>query len=231
MSVCGASVCGVLLVSCGGLSEGGADGRSGSDVELKIARIEGHAPIIDGLIETGEWSSATELGVAFGVSARVVRGDGRLFVLVRGLPETDGVVSVGVAKGDRVWVLHSSQALGTAEYRRKAGAAAWVIERRFEWACREPAATVAGQREREKHFGAEGWSASTAVDRAQDREIVIDGRFADEAGTVRLAIAIFAPGAVFPASLADGMTDRGLQMGEAVQTLKFETSAWYSIEL
>jgi hypothetical protein len=66
-----------------------------------------------------------------------------------------GAVNLLVAEGDRVRVLHSSAALGSALYLRAEGTD-WTLRSGFTWCCRTPGDTAA----REALLEREGWAAS-----------------------------------------------------------------------
>jgi len=80
------------------------------------------------------------------------------------------IASLYLVRGDRLWVLHASAALGTAEYERRAGR--WRLVHGFRFACRGegPACRAAFARR-------EGWSAEIS-ETGGDRSFELASSFA-----------------------------------------------------
>src|SRR5262245_28376811 len=86
------------------------------------------APRLDGRIEPAEWRGARPLSLGSHGRALVLRRDMTLFVAIDG--GAKGIASLLVLRGDRMYVLHASAALGTGIYRRDADGS-WVREQDF----------------------------------------------------------------------------------------------------
>jgi len=113
----------------------------------------GEAPTIDGVLEAGEWADAVIVPVDDDLSLLWIHADGSLYMGVR--QTRLGAVNLLVAEGDRVRVLHSSAALGSAFYARQDDDT-WTMEHGFDWCCRVPS-DEAG---RAALFASEGWTAT-----------------------------------------------------------------------
>jgi hypothetical protein len=81
---------------------------------------------------------------------------GYLYIGIRAKPEP--VTSICIDQGERVSILHSSAAIGTAIY--KQGDAVWEMIQGFEWCCRETTDSPQAQESRSEHLELNGWMAS-----------------------------------------------------------------------
>lgn len=120
---------------------------------------EGRPIVIDGTIAVDEWSDASTVEMSHGGDLLLKYDEHNLHLAIRGtklgwaqicLPSKDG----------SVLVLHSSAALGTAEYRNDGGRYRPV--KGFTWEMRDATQTPEANRAREAFLKENGWVASTA---------------------------------------------------------------------
>jgi hypothetical protein len=114
---------------------------------------EGTVPAIDGTLSDGEWADAQEISLDDRTTLFLKHADGELFLGLSA--RAMGVVSPCIVRGDGVWVLHASAALGTAIYKQSTDA--WARTQGFTWSCRGTGFTEAAIEEREAFFEREGW--------------------------------------------------------------------------
>lgn len=113
----------------------------------------GEAPALDGTLSAGEWDDATEIQLNSRTTLFLKHAGGTLYVGVSA--RTMGVVSPCIVRGDDVWVLHASAALGTAIYEQ--GSDTWSQTQDFTWRCRATGFDDAALREREAFLEQEAW--------------------------------------------------------------------------
>jgi hypothetical protein len=157
--------------------------------------------VIDGTINPGEWSAAESYEMTGGGDLFLLREGEMLYLAVSG--SRPGVLgaNVYVSRGDQVWILHISAALGTAEYTRQGES--WSLVRNFYWQCRTVGNDQAAVDEREAYFEAEGWSAPnarTGVSNHLEMQLKIQP-------DTRLAISLLVPSAVVPFVWPRGVED------------------------
>ena len=183
----------------------------------------------DGRIEASEWAGAREVQ-ADGLRVRLGRRGDVLAVAVE--LAGDGISSLLVGAGDRVWVLHASAAIGTGEYRCAADGAC-TRTRQFDYRCRDPSDAPAAVRCRSEFRSADGWVANVEPSANRTREFLIDLRRFGAAGTP-LTLAV--TGLVLPdqaRSWPAGKDDAGsvkLQQGYLEERMRFTPRKWFMIE-
>jgi hypothetical protein len=157
--------------------------------------------IIDGIIYPREWSAAERYEIPGGGDLFLLREGEMLYLAVSG--SRPGVLGANVYldRGDQVWILHISAALGTAEYTRQGDS--WSLVRDFDWQCRTVGNDQAALQERAAYFDAEGWSAPnarTGVSNQLEMQIQLQP-------DTRLAISLLVPSAVVPFVWPQGLED------------------------
>ena len=129
----------------------------GAAAEVLVPR--GTAPVLDGALSPAEWSGARRFELRGGGEVLLQHIDGTLYVGLRTTSLATG--SICIDRGDRIAVLHSSAALGTAIYAHSANG--WRLTRPFAWRCRNQADTAKLQAERSAFLQEEHWLANTAL--------------------------------------------------------------------
>lgn len=110
------------------------------------------APVIDGVINPGEWDGATTVAMSNDDTVYWQHTDASLYVAIDG--EKLGAVNLVLATADDLWVLHSSAALGSLLH--APGDGAWEQVHGYTWCCRSATDDTA----RNRLFDDEGWQAN-----------------------------------------------------------------------
>jgi len=127
-----------------------------SQGSLTIDVPRGDPPTLDGALLPHEWASAREATISE-TSELLLMHDGEYLYLGIRAGEV-GVGSICVDQGDRVKVLHSSMALGTAVYEQREDD--WRVSSRFSWSCSDASDSPQAQAERTEHLETYHWLAS-----------------------------------------------------------------------
>lgn len=163
-------------------------------------------PEIDGIISPGEWDHAH-------VSLRTFSDDSELFIIqnfstvylaIRSSTPEMIAANVFLQYGDRIKILHTSAALGTAIYQKDD--TAWQQIQDFSWCCRRTGNGDAVRSERAAFLDKEGWVAAispTGTPNELEFQIELEGE------SVQLAVNILRSSnpdekVVFPVGLEDG---------------------------
>lgn len=196
---------------------------------LQIPMLE--RPVaVDGRVDEAEWTGAITIATARDGRLRIAAHGERVFVGVDSV--VDGIVSVYIAKGDRVTVLHASYSLGTAAYSRSADS--WERIDTFKW---ERPEVISGKTSVaiETTFQKHRWSG-TRIDTGMegDLELVMNESLltgTDQQEPARLAISFFdlegdRTAWTWPERLKDDATNIELQKGETPAKLNLKTETW-----
>ena len=107
---------------------------------------------IDGEFSPGEWDEAMTIEVEGKGELLLMHSEGYLYLGIRS--KRMGYGSLCVVRGDEVWILHSSAALGSTVLERDGES--WRKTQDFSWCCRSSSATSA----RDSLLEEEGWVAN-----------------------------------------------------------------------
>ena len=133
----------------------------------------GAAPAIDGVIDAAEWANATVETFSDGTELLLLQNAGYLYLGLRANVDEMIVGNVFINRGDQVFILHSSAALGTAIYQQQADL--WEQTKPFAWCCRGTGNTPGDLAEREDFFAQEGWvSVNSRVGTPHELEYQIE---------------------------------------------------------
>jgi hypothetical protein len=185
----------------------------------------GVAPTIDGTLSAGEWDDAEEVALDDRTTLFLKRGDGTLFLGLSA--RTMGVASPCIVRGDDVWVLHASAALGTAIYRESGDT--WTRTQDFTWSCRRTGFAEAAIEEREAFFQREGWLGTIGyLGIPTHVEYQIDLLGEDSLTILFLFLGSGHPRRVlsWPADLSDMPDTTALATGPVPETMPFDISTW-----
>jgi hypothetical protein len=188
----------------------------------------GNAPSIDGSILTGEWESAIQSEMSGGGELLLMHDGGYLYLGVRAKAEP--VTSICIDQGERVSILHSSAALGTAIYEQ--GDAEWEMIQDFEWCCREITDSPQAQENRSEHLEQNDWLASNGrMGTPEDVEFKI---YMPE-GQLRLAVtSIGAPDyeeiGWWPAEMTDDCRNPQIIRGSIPEQAQFSVEDWMMLK-
>jgi len=110
---------------------------------------------IDGTMTPGEWDPARVEAFADGSELFLMHDQGYLYLAIRSNTPEMIVGNIFLSEGDKVRILHTSAALGTAVYQR--GVESWQQTQAFNWRCRRTDRSDAAQAERDTFLQDEGW--------------------------------------------------------------------------
>jgi hypothetical protein len=116
----------------------------------------GNEATIDGVLSPEEWDPAYQTELIGGGELLLMHEGGYLYLGIRAKPEP--VTSICLDRGDRVSILQSSAAIGTATYQQ--GDEVWEMIRGFKWCCREIMDSPQAQELRSEHLQQNNWMAS-----------------------------------------------------------------------
>jgi len=116
----------------------------------------GSEPMLDGTLSEGEWGDASQIDLDDDTVLRLKHAGGAIYLGLSA--QAVGIPSACILRGEDVWVLHASGALGMAVY-GKTGET-WTKTRAFEWRCRTGDYDAAAASERETFLEEEGWLAT-----------------------------------------------------------------------
>lgn len=204
--------------------------------DLVIPAIAQREIVLDGRVDSAEWSGAAVRAIDGGVTARLQHDGRHLYIAVVGAHF--GFTSLCAARGDSVRILHASAALGAVTYTRRGDE--WTSrDTAFTYGMRNPDTTAAARAERAAYLAANGWVANTARmggGLAQEFQISLD----QLGNPPRLALGRFVPitGASpeiahWPATVqaTDGCVASRLVSGYVPSPLRFDPTRWLALRL
>lgn len=216
-----------VILCIAGLSAGLIAGQA----DLRIP--QGPAPTIDGRLDDAEWAGSLRERSNGGLEVRLQRDATSLFIGVTS--PGSGFVSVCLANGDAIRILHASAALGAVNYQRSDAGDFVPAEINFAYGMRNTAINAQAVAERRAYLAEHGWVASTARmggGRVQEVQVALKGVTA----ATRLAISYYltsGEGSVmyWPDSMSstDGCDDLQLVRGYVPTRLRFDPSRWYAL--
>lgn len=113
------------------------------------------SPIIDGILEQGEWDRADKYYFEDGSELLLIISEDILYLAIQaGIPDMIAG-NVFLQNADQIKILHTSAALGTAVYQD--GGEGWNKIQDFEWCCRARIESEQARIDREDFFDQEGW--------------------------------------------------------------------------
>jgi hypothetical protein len=213
----------ILLSACEPAS-GRIEGSSVKEgPEPRVDRPE--PPVIDGRLTEEAWQAAEIREFSDGSRLILIREDGYLYLGIEAVGEEMIAGNVFLQEGDRIRILHTSAALGTASYHQSASG--WQKESDFGWCCRSRIDSEAAQAEREVFSQREGWlGANSFLGEANQLEYRIELR----GQPILLAVNFILADdpevkQVWPVGLMDGVA----QPAESgfPEWMEFDPGSWY----
>ncbi|MDD4902919.1 MAG: hypothetical protein PHU43_10380 [Candidatus Bipolaricaulis sp.] len=125
---------------------------------VSVVVPRGVAVTLDGSLGPEEWEDATSVPMSDVATLSFKYADNSLWLGIRA--REMGVGNLFVLNQGRVRILHSSAALGTAEYTPHGDI--WRLTQDFVWRCRAVGGSEAAVAERRSFLESDGWLASTA---------------------------------------------------------------------
>lgn len=194
---------------------------------LIVTVSDGTPPTLDGTMSAEEWSDAKLERFSDGSELLLKHHDGYLYLGIRA--KTPGMIvgNIFVDHGDRVLILHSSAALGTAVYEKRSDG--WDRTQDFVWRCRNSGDSPSAQAAREAFFQEEDWLADISYMGVPEE---LEYKIAMPDGSLRLAVT-FTPASdvsvrvYWPPALADDCVVA--PQGEFPTTMQFSPSTWATV--
>ncbi len=184
----------------------------------------GVSAVVDGSLAEGEWDDALAIPLCDAVTLYAKHAEGMLYLGVRA-PERS-VANVLIATPDRVRILHTSAALGTAVYRPENEL--WCLETDFIWRCRSAGESTQANAERALFLETEGWLASNAFMGAPG-ELEYQIQWREEFREVALFVASVSNPEAIVSWPSDA--DQGALPGPIPSTASFAVETWATISL
>ena len=181
-------------------------------------------PVIDGVLDDGEWENAIQTQLSDGSEVFWLYSDGYLYVGINS--EKIGAVNLALIREDnRVWILHSSAALGSAIYEERTED--WELTQDFSWCCRSTSVFT----EREQLFQEEGWQANIGY---QGTEGQVEYQVAVEGGEYQIALMyLYADGSAGFSYWPDHLSDEAVGQFQGIRkkTEYFSLEDWMIVNL
>lgn len=137
-------------------------GSQTPSVEISMIIVPRGTPgTIDGIMSPGEWDNARIETFADGSELFFMHNEGYLYLAIRASSSEMIVGNVFLDQGDKISILHSSAALGTAQYERNVEG--WQQAQNFAWRCRMTDDSDAALAERAAFLEEERWIAANAL--------------------------------------------------------------------
>ena len=207
-----------------------------SGVPVKVPR--GHAPVIDGKIDSVEWRGSAIEQLANGLTVHLRHDGSHLFLGVTS-SSGEGFPSVCAVRNDTIRVLHASAALGAVTYSRQ-GSSWSSADTAFVYAMRNPALTEQARVERRAYLAEHRWVGSTfRMGQGRAHEIQLSLELLDPASTrrPRIALGYYREGGTpvtWPDSLAaagEGCAEPRLIQGWVPPHPRFKPEMYVELEL
>lgn len=196
------------------------------EVQIEISLEE--APVIDGVIEEGEWQGAMIYHADDGSELHLLFSGGHLYLAIRAEEPEMIAGNVFLENEGQISVLHTSAALGSALY--EADGDQYKKTRDFAWCCRSRIDNEGSRKAREEFYSEEGWLGINSF-LGIENELEYKISLQDDPETLAVNL-IYADGEgekqVWPEGLEDGVaqpTDGGFP-----DLLDFSVENWISLE-
>lgn len=197
--------------------------------DFEILLPPGNEASIDGVLMPEEWEPAIQVDLVGGEQLFLMHEGGYLYLGIRAKPEP--VTSICVDQSDRVSILHSSAAIGTAVY--QLGDEDWEQIIDFEWCCRDTTDSPQAQEARQTHLLQEGWVASNGRMGNPDE---VEYQIAMPDDSLRLAVtSIGAPNyssvISWPEELEDDCSSLDMIGGPIPEQAQFSVEEWITLTI
>ena len=185
-------------------------------------------PVIDGILQPGEWDHAVIEYIGEGSELYLLRSGEYLYLAVRAIPAQMIAGNVFLHEGDLITIHHTSAALGTATY-QKENATYRKIED-FDWCCRSRNETAAATEAREDFFNRDGWLGINSF-LGNENELEYQLRISGSVQSIAVNL-IWADDPnrkqVWPAGLSDGVATP--TAGGFPETMNFSPDTWFILK-
>ena len=219
------------LVACNGAVGSSQDIDQANGVSNTVSQIELPVvddPTIDGTINDQEWQKATDHYFKDGSEVYLMVSGGHLFLAIRATGGGMIAGNVFLGERDRISILHTSAALGTALYQKEGDQYRKIED--FSWCCRSKIDSEASRLVRGDFYTEEGWMGANSF---LGTENELEYKISLEDQPEKLAINfIHADGEedkqVWPVDLEDGVSLPS--SGGFPDLIEFSIEEWISLE-
>jgi len=193
---------------------------------IRVPGSDAPLPVLDGIISPGEWDQAAVSLFEDGSELLLMHADGFLYLAIRSNGPEMIVGNIYLQRGEKVSVMHSSAALGTAKFAWHDGA--WMRTQNFTWRCRDIGFSDAAQAKRADFLQQEGWVA--AISRmGTPNELEYKIGLTEEISALAVNILQELTPNPFPAGLADDCVQAF--PGGIPEEMQFSIEDWVKLEL
>lgn len=216
-----------LLLFTPACKAAGADQDLEGGVQDQVL-VTGAEPTIDGEIKGGEWGEAMVFPFVDNSEIFLLVKGEHLYLAIRS--EGEGMISgnIFLEEGERISVLHSSAALGTAIYQLEGSKYQKIKD--FSWCCRSKIDNEISQTAREEFYLAEGWLGANSY-LGNENELEYKISLPEEGGMLAVNF-IYVDGDLekqtWPVGLDDGVAQE--MVGGFPDTLEFFVGSWVALE-
>ena len=144
----------ITLIILAGCIESGPVSES-PEITLAANGLGSDQPVIDGVLNPEEWDQADLVHFDDGSELFMLQSGEYLYLAIRAIPAEMIAGNVFINVGDRISILHTSAALGTAIYQEEEDI--WRKTQDFGWCCRSKIESGEARANREAFFDQEGW--------------------------------------------------------------------------
>ena len=185
-------------------------------------------PVIDGMLQTREWDQADLHYFEDGSELYLLHSDNHLYLAIKATSPEMITANVFLASGERINILHTSAALGTAIYQPEGDT--WRQTRDFEWCCRSTIDNGSARAVREAFYHTENWMGINSFNgNKNELEYKISLSGSEEYLAVNfLRVDHIEDKYVWPVGISDGPAQPTI--GRFPETLDFSPENWLNLE-
>jgi len=197
-------------------------------VVLPSDEMESDLPVIDGILEPGEWDQADLYFFEDESELFLLHDDDHLYLAIRAVSDEMISANVFLASEENIAILHTSAALGTAVYQPAGNT--WQKTRDFEWCCRSTIDNASTRAMREAFYHTDNWLGINTYNGTENElEYMIRLTGAEEFLAVNfLRVNNIVNKQVWPIGINDGPAQQTI--GGFPDTMDFLPKNWQKLE-
>jgi hypothetical protein len=198
------------------------------EITLTADRVGDDSPVIDGVLDPGEWDHADIFYFEDGSELYIDQDGEYLYLAIRSILDEMIAGNVFLKNGDKISILHTSAALGTATY--QSDAKSWRKIQDFEWCCRSRIENEPARKEIEIFFIQDGW---LGINSFLGNENELEYKIHLSGSVQNLSVNFVSADnpdriQVWPVGLTDGPAQ--LLKGEFTEIMEFSPEDWQNLE-
>jgi len=212
---------------CRGAARGSVDPDTRFDF-LGFRCAESSSPVIDGVLQPGEWDQADLYYFEDGSELYLLHSGNHLYLAIRAGFVEMIAGNVFLHNEDQIFIMHTSAALGTAIYQENVDT--WTKVKDFEWCCRSKLDSDTSRADRESFFVQEDWiGINSFIGNQNELEFKIRLTGSEEYLAVNFIRADHIEDKyVWPVGISDGPAQPTI--GGFPDTLDFSPENWLNLE-